>query len=58
VPLTNQKQTIGNDSTEPRATTLRKPKALGTRVGILQDWRGSGNGKGPGRFGKALRDGR
>lgn len=64
MPLTNQtKQTIGHDSTNagsPLATTLRKPmlKAFGTRVGILQDWRAASNGKGPGRHGKTLRDGR
>jgi hypothetical protein len=53
------KQTIGQDSTETR-TTLRKSlsKAPGTRIGILQDWRGAANGKGPGGAGKTLRDGR
>lgn len=64
MPLTNQtKQTIGNDSTNAGnslATTLRRPapKAFGTRVGILQDWRAGANGKGPGRHGKSVRDGR
>ena len=59
MPLTNLKQTIGQDSTETR-TTLRKRtvKAPGTRIGILENWRGSSNGKGPGSLGKTLRDGR
>lgn len=57
--LTNLKQTIGQASTETR-TTLRKPtsKTPGTRIGILELWRGSSNGKGPGRCGKTVRDGR
>ena len=63
MPLTNMKQTIGQDSTEartPLATTLRKlnSKAPGTRIGILENWRGSSNGKGPRGLGKTLRDGR
>ena len=62
VTLTNEtKQTIGQNSTQarnPLATTLRKHKAPGTRVGILEDWRSVSNGKGPGRAGKTLRDGR
>jgi len=56
--LTNLKQTIGQDSTT--RSTPRKPtsKAPGTRIGILEFWRGSSKGKGPGRCGKTLRDGR
>ncbi|HEU4713662.1 MAG TPA: hypothetical protein VFS76_19000 [Pyrinomonadaceae bacterium] len=63
MPLTNMKQTIEQEATKartPLASLLRKPtaKAPGTRIGILENWRGSSNGKGPGRHGKTLRDGR
>ena len=63
MPLTNMKQTIEQEATKartPLAALLRKfaSKAPGTRIGILQDWRGASNGKGAGRVGKTLRDGR
>ena len=62
-PTNNMKQTIGQDTTEtprPLAIVLRKSrsKAPGTRIGILQNWRGTSDGKGLGRLGKTLRDGR
>jgi|KBSSwiStaDraftv2_1062776.scaffolds.fasta_scaffold25182_5 hypothetical protein len=60
----HMKQTIGNDLNETRdsfATASRKraQKAPGTRLGILQNWRGGfALGKSSGRFGNTLRDGR
>lgn len=37
-----------------------RPKAAGTRLGTIEDWReGSGKaGRNPGRMGQSLRDGR
>lgn len=63
MPLTNMRQTIEQEVVKartPLAALLRKPtsKAPGTRIGILQDWRGASNGKGPGQVGRTLRDGR
>jgi hypothetical protein len=45
MPITeHMKQTIEQKSSEgqsPLGNVVRKPKAAGTRVGILQDWRGA-----------------
>lgn len=65
MPITeHMKQRVEQKSTKeqsPAATGLRNPapKAFGTRVGTLQDWReGSAAGKAPRRRGLTLRDGR
>lgn len=61
MPIIEQvKQTIGQGSSEGRSpleSVVRKPKAAGTRVGILQDWRGATSEKTPHRRNQ-MRDGR
>lgn len=64
MPVKQMKQTLERKSTgepSPLATALRKsaPKASGTRVGTLQDWRqGSTSDKSQRRCSQILRDGR
>lgn len=63
MPITeHMKQTIEQKSSEgqsPLGNVVRKatPKAAGTRVGILQDWRGATSGK-MRRRRNQMRDGR
>ncbi|HVQ38905.1 MAG TPA: hypothetical protein VMS31_15310 [Pyrinomonadaceae bacterium] len=52
----------GNDQAEVRerkvnASPRAKSKAAGTRVGVLVDWRGAGNGKAKAGRTNQLRDG-
>jgi len=63
MPITEQmKQTIERKSKKEQkpATALRNPapKALGTRVGTLQDWREGSSFGTRSRRGLTLRDGR
>lgn len=63
MPITeNMKHTIaGKLAAEQNPLALRKsaPKAAGTRIGVLQDWRqGSTSEKTERRHGQVLRDGR
>ena len=58
MPTNNDKQ---KNATTKRATVTSQPvrKAPGTRLGTLQDWRGSNNsGNVSGRHGQMIRDGR
>lgn len=48
MPTEYAKQTIEQKSSDGQSqleNVVRKPKAAGTRVGILQDWRGATSGK-------------
>lgn len=63
MPVTeHMKQTVKQKSTKegsPAALRNPSPKATGTRVGTLQDWReGSATGKALRHRGHTLRDGR
>ena len=64
MPLTHHmKQTIDQEENDQRnafVTAFRIPtrKAPGTRLGILQNWRGESTLKSSGRFGTTFRDGR
>jgi hypothetical protein len=55
-----QKDSTAASSRHTAALTKSGRKAPGTRLGILEDWRGDSNksGKTSGRIGKSVRDGR